>query len=223
MAGAGLASYFTVFVRSRGDLLEGPVTALVLPADRERIEIGEREEFGGLKAMPIQRVMFDRVQIAPQNIVGEVDGGEESLEKTRHLLHAFLAAIAMGVGRSAYRKALDYARERYQYGKVIAHHQEIQRMLGRMLTSLHAGTALYIQALCGEPLDGICSDPRGDHAKVFCTNASLEITLDAIQIHGGYGYMQDYGVEKLMRDAKMLQLLEGRNPVLQIEAARSEK
>jgi alkylation response protein AidB-like acyl-CoA dehydrogenase len=75
-----------------------------------------------------------------------------------------------------------------------------------------------MRALAPESLGEVCSDSRGEYAKIFCTNATLEITLDAVQIHGGYGYMQDYGVEKLMRDAKMLQLLEGTNPVLQIDA-----
>jgi alkylation response protein AidB-like acyl-CoA dehydrogenase len=92
-------------------------------------------------------------------------------------------------------------------------------MLGRMLSHLEAGTALYMQALSGTDLDAILSSPRGESTKAFCAEAALRAAVDAVQIHGGYGYMQDYGVEKLMRDAKMLQLLEGSGPVLEIEAA----
>jgi alkylation response protein AidB-like acyl-CoA dehydrogenase len=91
-----------------------------------------------------------------------------------------------------------------------------------MLILLHAGTAIYIQSLSGGSLEGICSNAQGAYAKGFCTNAALDISIDSVQIHGGYGYMQDYGVEKLMRDAKLLHLLGGQNPVLQIDAARRE-
>ncbi len=222
VVGADLASALAVFVRPRGDLVEGPVTCLMISADRKGIEIGERELFSGLKALPFHPVTFRKVKIVPEDILGKPQKGEGLLKDTRHLLHALIGATAIGLGRNAYSKALTYACERYQYGKTIAHHQEIQRMLGIMLTSLHAGTALYIQSLSGKSMNGILSAPGGDYAKVFCTNAVLDIVLDAIQIHGGYGYMQDYGVEKLMRDVKILQLLEGRNPVLQIDAARSE-
>jgi acyl-CoA dehydrogenase len=218
VVGAGLASFLIIFVRSRENVLEGPVTAMLIPADRDGVKIAERETFGGLKALPINPVTFDGVRIEEQDVIGEIRSSHDLMSKTRHTLHAFIGAIAMGVGRSAYEKAFHYAGERYQYGKYIIQHQEIQRMLGAMLTSLHAGTALYMRALAPESLGEVCSDSRGEYAKIFCTNATLEITLDAVQIHGGYGYMQDYGVEKLMRDAKMLQLLEGTNPVLQIDA-----
>jgi acyl-CoA dehydrogenase len=220
--GAGFASSFLIFARPRGALVDGPITSFLIPPDRAGVEPGDREIFSGLKALPIQQVVFTRVKVDDEDIVGGVNKADPLLRYTRNLLHAFLGACAMGLARSSYNKALAYACERYQYGKVIAHHQEIQRLLGQMLTSLHAGTALYIQSLSGQPLEGICSQGRGEYAKIFCTNTALQITIDTVQIHGGYGYMQDYGVEKLMRDAKLVQLLEGQNPVLQIEAAREE-
>lgn len=219
---AGLASFLVVFAKPRHDLINGPLTCLIVSLDREGVAVGESENFGGLKAVPINPVMFDHVEIDFDDIIGEPDNAEGILSEAHHALHAFLAATAMGVGRSAYQKAFNYARERYQYGKIIAWHQPIQRMLGKMLISLHAGTATYIAALRGDFPSGLFGRPAGAYAKVFCTNASLEVVLDAVQIHGGYGYMQDYGVEKLMRDAKMLQLLDAQNPILEIEAAVEE-
>jgi alkylation response protein AidB-like acyl-CoA dehydrogenase len=217
---ASLASLFTVFVRPRGRLADGPLTCITVPADHEGIEIGRQETFSGLKALPIHPVRFHKLHVADEYIVGTPEEAGGLLRKVRILLHALLGAISMGVARNAYEKAFSYACQRYQYGRIIAEHQEIQRMLGKMVTSLDAGTALYTQSLCGDPADGILSQGSGSHAKVFCTEAALEIVLDAVQIHGGYGYMQDYGVEKLMRDAKILQLLDGSNPRVQIEEAR---
>jgi alkylation response protein AidB-like acyl-CoA dehydrogenase len=122
----------------------------------------------------------------------------------------------MGAARCAYQKALAYAKERYQYGKIIILHPEIQRMLGNMLMKLDIGTSGYIQLLSDKKTPFLPSDAC--LVKAFCTDAALEIVIDAIQIHGGYGYMHEYGVEKIMRDTKVLGLLGESNPRLQIRA-----
>ena len=126
--------------------------------------------------------------------------------------------MAMCASRSAFLKAFAYAKERYQCGKYIIHHEEIQRMLGCMQMKLDMGTAGYLQVFNDDTvlLPAFLSDSK--LAKVYCTDAALEIVQDAIQIHGGYGYMHEYGLEKIMRDVKILQLIGGRNPVLQIQS-----
>ena len=137
------------------------------------------------------------------------------MERTLSILHGFLAATAIGTARTAYTAACRYAQERFQFGKLLIQHDEIRRMLSGMTTKMDMGTAGYVQALAAERLDV----PAGQvcaQAKVFCTDAALEIVFDAIQIHGGYGYMKETGLEKLMRDAKMLQLLGGSNRMLEI-------
>jgi acyl-CoA dehydrogenase len=118
----------------------------------------------------------------------------------------------MGSARTAYKKAFAYAGERYQYGKIINRHQEIQRMLGGMLMRLAVGTSGYTRLYDDEKLNLPFSSADPMLAKAFCTDAALEIILDAVQIHGGYGYMHEYGLEKIMRDIKVLQLLGGSNP-----------
>jgi acyl-CoA dehydrogenase len=218
---AGNAAFFVVFARPRGNLLDGPVSAFVLHADHAGIRIGERESFSGLKSVPIHPLVFTDVELIPENVIGSPEKYSKEMLNTQQFLRAFLAAASMGIARTAYKKAFSYARERYQYGKILIEHQEIRRMLGAMLTLINAGTATYTQALSGES-PGLSQDVGRDLAKVFCSDAALRVALDAIQIHGGYGYMQDYGIEKLMRDAKMLQLLEGANPVVLIETIQAE-
>jgi len=126
--------------------------------------------------------------------------------------------MAMGTARSAYQKARAYATERFQFGKMIINHQEIQRLLGNMLAKLNVGTVLCTQLFAQESLNLRYSTPDISLAKTFCTDAALEIVLDAIQIHGGYGYMHEYGVEKIMRDNKVLQLMGGSSPLLHRQA-----
>lgn len=221
VAGAELASSFTVFARPRGRLLDGPITCVRVDAADPCVTLGPREIFSGLKALPFRKVSFRSLSLSTVRVSGEGGQAEALLDRARDLYLGLLAAAAMGVARNAFRKAVAYACDRYQYGKVIADHQEIQRVLGAMEVALNAGTALYGQGLSRPAAGPDHAHADGRQAKVFCTDACLRIVLDAIQVHGGYGYMEDYGVEKLMRDAKMLQLLGERNPVLQIEVGRN--
>jgi alkylation response protein AidB-like acyl-CoA dehydrogenase len=129
----------------------------------------------------------------------------------------------MGAARTAYKKAHQYAQERYQYGTLIIHHQEIQRMLGNILMKLSIGTSGYLRALTCEETTLAYSSPSARFAKSYCTDSAVEIAIDAIQIHGGYGYMHDYGVEKIMRDVKVLSLLSGSSPRLHMLTISEEE
>ena len=139
------------------------------------------------------------------------------MERCLAAMHAFLAAIAMGTARGAHGAAHRYAQERFQFGKMLIEHHEIRRMLFNMVTRMDMGTAGYRQALAGERADAAGLADSCASAKVFCTDAAMEIVLDAIQIHGGYGYMKETGLEKAMRDVKMLQLLGGSNRLLEVQ------
>jgi alkylation response protein AidB-like acyl-CoA dehydrogenase len=134
-----------------------------------------------------------------------------------NIFYGLIAAAAMGAARTAYKKAHTYAGERYQYGKMIIQHQEIQRMLGNMLMKLSIGTSSYINAMKQDKWSLSYSSPNAKLAKAYCTDSAVEIVIDAIQVHGGYGYMHDYGVEKIYRDVKVLNLLGNSSPRLHIE------
>ena len=142
------------------------------------------------------------------------------MDRTSAAFNGFIAAMAMGTARSAYIKAFQYAQERYQFGKMIIEHHEIRRFLANMMAKLNMGTAGYTQALSVDTLESPVLSRASDLAKIFCTDAALEIAIDAIQIHGGYGYTKDYPLERYLRDAKLTEIYEGTSEMMRMTIAR---
>ncbi len=213
---AFLARYFCVFL---DEGTEGKnITCILLDRNTPGMKPGDSAGFTGLKLNPFAPIIFEEMEIDPEWIIGERGKGVEILKGVENLFHCLIAASSMGAARTAYRKARQYAQERYQYGTMIIHHQEIRRMLGNMLMKLSIGTSGYVRALTHEETDLPYSSPDPGFAKIYCTDSAVEIVIDAIQIHGGYGYMHDYGVEKIMRDVKVLNLLGGSSPRLHMLA-----
>ncbi|MEA3471763.1 MAG: acyl-CoA dehydrogenase family protein, partial [Thermodesulfobacteriota bacterium] len=184
-----LAKYASVFVKERDD----EITCILVEGKTPGISVGEGASLPGLKVNSFASVTFKEVEIGERSLVAERGSGRELMESAQDLFFGFVAAIAMGTAHSAYEKAASYARERYQFGKTIINHPEIQRMLGTMRMKLDVGRAAYMSAFDGE-------ERNAGLIKAYCADAALEIAVDAIQIHGGYGYMHEYGVEKIMRD-----------------------
>ncbi|MBC2715478.1 MAG: acyl-CoA/acyl-ACP dehydrogenase [Desulfobacteraceae bacterium] len=209
------ADYFLVLIQSSGDTDAG--CCVCLPNDSPGVEIEENARLPGLKINPFAKIVFNDVVVDSDMIIASGGPGEKILAAAQKAYFGFIAAMAMGASRSAFLKAMSYAKGRYQYGKHIIHHEEIQRMLGCMQMKLDMGTAGYLQAFNDETVSLPALSSKGRLAKVYCTDAALEIVQDAIQIHGGYGYMHEYGLEKVMRDVKILQLMGGRNPALHIQ------
>ena len=213
---AALAEAFCLFVREEGGA--GTLTCLLLNRDTPGLSFGEPAELPGLKVNDFRPVRLDGVRVRKSWWVGGRGAAQRPMERSMQRFHGYIAAMAVGLGRDAFRRAYAYAGERYQFGRVILRHQEIRRMLGAMRMKLEVGTAAY-RSLFENPAPGapenLCEAAL---VKAYCTDAALEIALDAVQVHGGYGYMHPYGVEKLMRDAKVLQVLGGSNPVLHIRS-----
>jgi len=180
------------------------------------VTTGEPLQLPGLKVNAFGPILFDDVKIPDDNIIARGQTAQKMLTATRSVFYGFIAALSVGAARRAFEKAMDYAKERYQFGKQIIHHQEIQRMLGNMQMKLNAGMAAYRHAFEDQKSKLSFLAPDAALAKIFCTDAAMEIVMDAIQIHGGYGYMHEYGIEKIMRDVKILQLLGGTNPLLEV-------
>ena len=213
---ATLARFFFVFAYE--DAEGDDLFCILIDRQSQDIVLGEEAGLPGLKVNPFAPISFHDVEIAPERIVGTRREARAIYEKALDAYHGFIAACSMGAARAAYSKALKYAKDRYQFGAMIIQHQEIQRMLGSMLAKLAVGTSSYIAALNREDYGIVYGVAKNRFSKVFCTDAALEIAIDAVQIHGGYGYMHDYGVEKIMRDVKVLQLLGESNPVLSIKS-----
>jgi len=211
---APLADYVVLFLEESGG-----ISLVVVDTRSKGVRVEETQEMLGLHTLPFCAVTFDRCELGEADIIGEIGEATPVWHKTQATFNGFIAAMAMGTARSAYVKAHQYAQERYQFGKMIIEHHEIRRFLANMMTKLNMGTAGYNRALSGETLESPLPDRAGDMAKIFCTDAALEIAIDAIQIHGGYGYMKETGLEKVMRDTKMLQLLGKSNRLMEIEMA----
>ncbi len=192
-------------------------TCVPVKTKSKGLSLGKNAEIPGLKANPFFPIHFDDVKISPDSILGKPGQAGAVMEDAKNLLFAFTAAMAVGAARNAYDKALAYAKERYQFGDVIINHQEIRRMLGAMLMKLEVSSATYMQWF-DEGKAPIANLKNAALTKTYCTDAAFEIALDAVQIHGGYGYMHEQGVEKIMRDAKVLQVLGGSNPRHMIDA-----
>ena len=215
-----LAELFIVFVTE--DESGAKPTCLIVERNAPGVSIDQSAGLPGLKVNPFAAVNFQDVEIKSEAIIGERGGAGPIYEAARNLLYGLCAGMAMGISRTAYGKARDYAANRYQYGKSIIYHSDIQRKLGRMLMQINVGTAAYVHFMNGETTGLPCTSGEACHAKIFCTEAAENLTIEAIQIHGGYGYMHEYGVEKLLRDAKVLCMLGGSSPYLHVEAVSRE-
>ena len=213
---APLADYIVLVLEE-----DGKISLAVVDTRSKGVSVEESQEMLGLHTLPFCDVTFDRCELREADIIGGIGEASPVWQKTRAIFNGFIAAMAMGTARSAYVKAHQYAQERYQFGKMIIEHHEIRRFLANMMAKLNMGTAGYNRALSEEALESSLPGRSNDLAKIFCTDAALEIAIDAIQIHGGYGYMKETGLEKVMRDAKMLQLLGKSNRLMEIEIVES--
>jgi alkylation response protein AidB-like acyl-CoA dehydrogenase len=217
----GVADFYITFAVT--DRTAGRITAFVVEADRPGFSVGKLEHKLGIRASPTGQPIFDDVRVPEENVIGEVGRGLSvalgTLERTR--LGA--AAQAVGIAQGATDYAVGYARERRQFGKAINEFQAIQFKLADMETRTAAGRELLYKACAmadqGHPQRGKYSSM----AKVFCSDTAMAVTIEAVQVLGGYGYVKEYPVERMMRDAKITQIYEGTNEIQRLVIARTLK
>lgn len=183
---------------------------LLVDLDAPGVSLGPDAWLPGLCANPFRAITFEQSPIPAERIITASPATDALLRHARGFLFACAAALAAGCLALSFEKADAYARQRYQFGKLIIGHSEIRRMLGKMKTSLASARASLAACFDKETL----LPEEALAAKVHASDAALAAATDAVQIHGGYGYMHEYGIEKIMRDAKTLQLLGGPNPHL---------
>ncbi|MEE1938929.1 acyl-CoA dehydrogenase family protein [Streptomyces sp. TRM 70361] len=214
----GVADFYTVLARTGG---EGPrgITAFLVPGDAEGLSAAAPERKMGMNGSPTAQVHFDGVRVSDARRVGEEGQGLSIALEALDSGRLGIAACAVGVAQAALDEALAYTTGREQFGRPVADFQGVRFMLAEMYTQIEAGRALYLAAArlrdAGEPFA-----PQAAAAKLFCTDAAMRITTDAVQLLGGYGYTRDYPVERLMREAKVLQIVEGTNQIQRMVIAR---
>jgi acyl-CoA dehydrogenase len=216
----GVASWYTVLATFDKAMKHKGIACFVVPADTPGLRTGRVEDKLGQRASNTTDVLFEDVVVPKSALIGREDQGFKIAMKTFDRSRPWIAAGAMGLIRRALEESRAYALERKTFGVPIAQHQAVQFMLAEMAIAYEATRLLCLKAAWAVDrgqLDSVVSA----YAKAFGADAAMRVATDAVQIFGGYGYTKEYPVEKLMRDAKLLQIYEGTSQIQRIVIARN--
>jgi acyl-CoA dehydrogenase len=215
----GIADLYVVFATVDRAIGHRGVTAFIVPGDTPGVGGGKKEKKLGIRCSHTGEVLLDDVRVPAENRLGEEGSGFKLAMTMLDRSRPMVAAIALGIARAAYEYARDYAKERVQFGKPIANNQAIQFLLADMATKVQAARLMtWWSAKVTET--GRPFLYESSMAKNFASDVAMEVTTDAVQIFGGYGYTREYPVERFMRDAKITQIYEGTNQIQRIVIAR---
>ncbi|MFF6994217.1 acyl-CoA dehydrogenase family protein [Streptomyces sp. NPDC008313] len=214
----GIADFYTVLARTG---VEGPrgITAFLVPGDAEGLSAAVPEKKMGMKGSPTAQVHFDGVRVPDERRLGDEGQGFTIALSALDSGRLGIAACAIGVAQAALDEAVGYATGRQQFGRPISDFQGLRFMLADMATQIEAGRALYLSAARLRDA-GLPFSKQAAMAKLLCTDAAMKVTTDAVQVLGGYGYTADFPAERYMREAKVLQIVEGTNQIQRMVIAR---
>lgn len=212
------ADWYTVYAKTDPDAGHRGISAFVVPRD-ETVVIDKKEDKMGQRASNTATVTFNETEIPADHILGEENKGFKVAMMTLDRTRPGVAAMATGIARAAMEFAVEYSKERVQFGVPIAMHQAIQFMIADMATKVHMSRlATWNSAVLLD--NGLRNTIESSHAKRFASDSAMEVATDAVQVYGGYGFIKEYPVEKLMRDAKIMQLYEGTSQIQRLVIAR---
>ncbi len=215
----GEADYYTVFATLDRQSRHKGIVAFVIPSDLPGISAGKKEDKMGQRASDTRVVNFDGVKVSAAHRLGEEGEGFKIAMKTLDRTRPSIGALATGIARRALEESVAYAKERKAFGFPIAGFQAVQFMLADMAKSIEASRLLTHQSAW--MIDrGMNASKYSSFAKCFSTDMAMEVTTNAVQVFGGNGYTKEYPVEKLMRDAKLMQIYEGTNQIQRLVIAR---
>jgi len=217
---AGVSEYYTVIAVTNPDSRRSRMSAFVVEKSDEGVSFGAPEKKLGIKGSPTREVYFDNVRIPADRMIGAEGTGFELAMRTLDHTRVTIAAQAVGVAQGALDYALQYAQERQQFGKAIADFQGLQFMLADMGMKVEAARQMTYAAAGRSQRGDSDLTFFGAAAKCFASDVAMEVTTNAVQVLGGYGYTRDYPVERMLRDAKITQIYEGTNQVQRIVMAR---
>jgi alkylation response protein AidB-like acyl-CoA dehydrogenase len=218
---AGESSYYTVMAVTDPDAERGRgITAFVVEATDPGFSVGALERKLGIKGSPTRELLFDNCRIPGDRVVGAPGDGLKIALRTLDHTRVTIGAQAVGIASGALDAATAYVKERKQFGQAIADFQGVQFMLADMAMKLEAARQLVYRAAAASERDEEALSFLGAAAKCYASDAAMDITTDAVQLFGGYGYTRDYPVERMMRDAKITQIYEGTNQIQRLVMAR---
>ena len=219
---AGVAHLYICFAKTDPEAGHRGITAFVVEADTPGFEVGRIEPKMGIKGSTTGELQLDGCRVPAENRLGEEGDGFRLAMRILDRSRPGIAAQGLGLAQGATDYALEYARTRESFGKPIGRHQLVAAMLADMETKCEAARGLLHR--CGRLIDDGVDGPEltklSAMTKLFCTDVAMEVTTDAVQVLGGYGYMQEYPLERMMRDAKVTQIYEGTNQIQRLVIAR---
>ncbi|HEX8358386.1 MAG TPA: acyl-CoA dehydrogenase [Segetibacter sp.] len=214
------ASIYLVMAQTHPELKSHGINTLIVEKNWSGVTVGNKENKLGIRGSDTTSIMFSDVKVPKQNRIGEDGFGFKFAMKTLAGGRIGIAAQALGIASGAYELALKYAKERKAFGKEIMHHQAIQFKLADMATKIEAARLLCLKAAWQKDQDQDYTF-GSSMAKVYSSETAMWTAIEAVQIHGGYGFVKEYHVERLMRDAKITQIYEGTSEVQRIVISRS--
>ncbi len=214
------AQIYLVMAQTNPELGHKGITAFIVEKDTEGVQVAQKERKMGIRSSDTHSITFSDVKVPKENVINEVGFGFKFAMKTLAGGRIGIAAQALGIAAGAYELALKYSKERKAFGKEISKHQAIQFKLADMATEIEAARLMVHKA-------GWLKDQKMDYnmasamAKLYASEVAMKTTVEAVQVHGGYGYVAEYHVERLMRDAKITQIYEGTSEIQRVVIARS--
>jgi acyl-CoA dehydrogenase len=219
ISNAGYADLFVLYGTSDASLKHKGITCVVIEKGTPGIEIGKKEDKMGHRCSDTRAMTFNNVRVPASNVIGGMNQGWKIAMKTLDHSRPMVASSAVGGAQCAFDHAVKYAKERIQFNVPISQHQAIQFMIANMAMKIEASRLLVHKAAW--LLDnGMPNTQLASYAKAFAADSCMQIATDAVQVFGGYGYSKEYPVEKIMRDAKLIQLYEGTSQIQRLVIAK---
>jgi alkylation response protein AidB-like acyl-CoA dehydrogenase len=221
ITGAGVSDAYTVFATTDPELKAKGISAFVVYADDPGVSFGKAEHKLGIHGSPTREVYLENTEIPDDRLIGQEGEGFTYAMQTLDYSRPTIAAQALGIAQGAFDFAARYANERHQFGKPISHFEGIQFMLADMAMEIEAARLLVYRAASLVDAKDARMTEFASMAKCYAGDVAMKVTTDAVQILGGYGYMREYPVERMMRDAKITQIYEGTNQIQRVVIARN--
>lgn len=213
------ASTYLVIAQTHPELKHKGINAFIVEKGMEGFTVGPKENKLGIRGSDTHSLMFNDVKVPKENRIGEDGFGFTFAMKTLEGGRIGIAAQALGIAQGAFELATQYAKERKTFGKPIAEHQAIAFKLADMATQIEAARLLVYKAAWLKS-QGLPYTQAGSMAKLYASKVAMDVTIEAVQIHGGYGFVKEYHVERLMRDAKITQIYEGTSEIQKMVISR---
>lgn len=216
----GTSNVHLVIAQTNTELGHKGINALIVETSWDGVVIGAKEDKMGIRASDTHTIMYNDVKVPKENRIGEDGFGFKFAMKTLNGGRIGIAAQALGIASGAYELAVAYAKERAAFGKPIINHQAVAFKLADMATEIEAARLLILQAAYLKD-QGLDYSTASAMAKLYASEVAMRHTVEAVQVHGGYGYVKEYHVERLMRDAKITQIYEGTSEIQRVVISRS--